>query len=192
MKKSRWLCFILLSQFGCKTTFWQYCYHDKYEFGLSGINIVFLSANGLSSIIFISMNNSSFCILCLSSDALRQQLFVISKVNISTSSQQWNSLLLLLLPLSSNVHVCVSSRVKRWITSTGVCGVDLWIAQSWVTCWRRASTQAAPPAWVMRTPMILTSPQRKRNHQPARASLILSLWVAIIGAAMFLQWPNFT
>lgn len=77
------------------------------------------------------------------------------------------------------LHVCLCfCRVKPWITLTGVCAGVLWTAQSWGTCWRRASTQGAPPVWVTRTPMIQMSPQRKRSLQRARACLIPSLCVA--------------
>lgn len=78
------------------------------------------------------------------------------------------------------MYWCVTSfRVKPLITLTGVCGGGLWTAQNWATCWRRASTQAAPRVWVTRTPTTPMSPLRKRSLQPARASHTLSLCVAM-------------
>lgn len=47
-----------------------------------GIKIIILNANAFPAY-FHAMNNSSFCILCLSSDTLRQQLFIILKVNMN-------------------------------------------------------------------------------------------------------------
>lgn len=72
-----------------------------------------------------------------------------------------------------------SIRGKPWTTLTGVCAGVLWTAQSWETCWGRASTQEAPPAWVTRTPTTQTSPQRRRSPPPARACLTPSLCVAM-------------
>lgn len=81
--------------------------------------------------------------------------------------------------LCPNVCVCVSSRVRPLITLTGACAGDRWTAQSLATSWRKASTQAAPLVWVTRTPTIQRSPRRKKSLQPARASLTLSLCVAL-------------
>lgn len=71
------------------------------------------------------------------------------------------------------------SRARLSITLIGECVEDLWTAQNSATCWRRASTQAAHPVWDTRTRMTQTSHQKKRSLQPARASLTLSLCVAI-------------
>lgn len=120
---------------------------------------------------FHDMSNISFCILCLSSEALRQQLFLILKVYVLTAIASAFAF--------HCVCVCVLFRARRSITLTGACVDDLWTAQSSATCWRRASTQAAPPVWVTRTPTIQTSRQRKRSPQPARACLTLSLCVLV-------------